>query len=137
MGEARPISTTDWHKQVSALDQEARSDAETIKDRLLKRMDRDIAQSFSDAQLRELERVLTSQTTKGPPVDVRITLPVLWCRVFVTFLAGPERRSPERLREERRKHRLWTFANVCTFVFVSLLIVPTLIGLVHILAGGR
>ena len=135
MGEAQSISSADWHKQVPALEQGARSSSETIKARLLKRMDRDIAKSFSETQLRELERVLTSQTTKGPPIDVRITLPFFWHRVFVTFLAGPERRSARRLNEERLKHRLWTFANICTFVFVLLLIVPALIGLVHILAG--
>ena len=97
-------------------------------------MDRDIAKSFSEVQLCELERVLTSQTTKRPPIDVRITVPFFWHRVFVTFLAGPERRSARRLKEEQSKHKLWTFANICLFVFVLLLFIPTLIGLVHMLA---
>ena len=134
MGEARTISSADWHKQASALEQGSRSSSETIKDRLLKRMDRDIAKSFSEVQLCELERVLTSQTTKRPPIDVRITVPFFWHRVFVTFLAGPERRSARRLKKERGKHTLWTLANICTFVFVLLFFIPTLIGLFHIFA---
>ena len=137
MDEAQTISSAEWHKQVSALQETSRSNRETIRDRLLKRMDRNVAKSFSEDQLRELERVLTSQTTNGPPVDIRITLPFFWHRVFVTFLAGPERRSARRLKEDRAKHALWTFANICTFVFVLVLFVPTLIGPVHILTGGN
>ena len=137
MDEARTISSADWHQQVSALERGSRSSSETIKDRLLKRMDKDSAKSFSEVQLRELERVLSSQTTKRPPIDIRITVPFFWQRVFVTFLAGPERRSAERLRRDRAKHAIFTFANVCFFVFLLLLFIPTFIGLVHILAVGN
>ena len=56
-------------------------------------------------------------------------------RYFIALLAGPERRSRERLKEERACYTIWTLANSCLFVFLLLLFVPTLIGLVHIFAN--
>jgi hypothetical protein len=136
MDEAQTISTVDWRARVSALDQGSRSGSETIRERLLKPMDGEVAKSFSEAQLRELERVLATSASRRLPVDVRITVPFLWRRYFVTFLAGPEQRSEERLKAERAKHAICTFANACFFVFLLTLSVPALIGLVHIFAAA-
>lgn len=136
MDEARTISAGDWHAQVSALAQEARSSSETIRERLLKRMDGEVAKSFSEAQLHELERVLAAPASGRPAINIRVTAPLFWRRYFITFLAGPERRSEERLKEERARHAIWTVANICSFVFLLMLFVPTFIGLVHIFANA-
>ena len=96
----------------------------------------EVAKSFSEAQLRELERVLAASASGRVPVNIRITVPFLWRRYFVTFLAGPEQRSEERLKAERAKHAICSFANVCFFAFLLTLFVPALIGLVHIFAAG-
>ncbi len=106
----------------------------TVRDRVLGPMDTEVAKSFTEAQLRELERVLAAPASRRVPIDIRITLPFFWRRYFITFLAGPERRSVQRLKEERAKHELWTLANACSFAFVVLLFIPTFIGLVHIFA---
>lgn len=55
-------------------------------------------------------------------------------RNFITFLAGSERRSKERLKEERARYPIWTLVNACFFAFLLLFFVPALIGLVHIIA---
>jgi hypothetical protein len=136
MDEAQAISTIDWRARVSALDQGSRSGSETIRDRLLKPMDGEVAKFFSEAQLRELERALAASASRRLPIDVRITVPFFWRRYFVTFLAGPEQRSEERLKSERAKHAIGSFANVCIFVFLLTLFVPALIGLVHIFAAA-
>ena len=136
MDKARTISPTDWCAQKAALDQEVPAPQGTLLDRLLGPMNQHVARSFTEAQLQELERVLEATSSRGVPVDIRVTVPFFWRRYFITFLAGSERRSPARLKEDRARHALWTFANTCCFVFVLLLIVPALIGLVHIITFG-
>ena len=46
------------------------------------------------------------------PVNLRLSIPLLFKRYYVTIVAGEERRSPERLAEEREKHPLTTTANM-------------------------
>ncbi len=47
------------------------------------------------------------------PVNVRLTIPLPFLgRCYLTVVAGRERRSPERLAVERRKHPLRTAGNV-------------------------
>lgn len=99
-------------------------------------MDPAVAQSFTDQQVRELERVLAASAARPVPVDIRITVPFFRRGFFIAVLAGPERRSGARRREDRASHALWTFWNLCCFAVVAILFVPTAIGLIHILAEG-
>ena len=48
----------------------------------------------------------------APPLDIRVSIPLLSRRYYLTILSGPERRSQKRLQEEREKHPLVTRANV-------------------------
>lgn len=134
MDKAQTISAADWRATQCDLKRDAASRHGTLLDRLLAPMDRHIANSFTETQLQELERVLGASSSRRLPIDIRVTVPILWRRYFITVLAGPERRSAERLKQERAKHRLWTFANVCSLAFLLLLAIPAFIGLVHIIA---
>lgn len=134
MDEAQTITAGDWSAAETGLKQPVQRGS--LLERLLGPMVRDVANSFTEAQLQELERVLGASSSRRLPIDIRITLPALRRRYFVTILAGPERRSAERLKQERAKHRLWTVWNVCCFVFLLVLFVPTFIGLVHIFASA-
>lgn len=136
MDEARSVSAAPWAIAKAEPRDAAPACRETIRNRLLGPMDREVALSFTDDQIRELERVLAAAPAKRLPVDIRITVPLFRRGFFITVLAGPERRSRERLREERGKHALWTFTNLCCFAFLLVLFVPTVIGLAHILANG-
>ncbi len=134
MDEARTISAADWNAQKAALHQDAPARRGTTRDRLLGPMDPEVARSFTEAQLRELERVLATPSSRRLPINIRITVPFFRRGYFITFLAGSERRSEERLKEERARHPIWTLANACCFAFVLLFFVPAFIGLVHIIA---
>ncbi len=46
------------------------------------------------------------------PVNIRLSLPLLFGRYYVTVVAGKERRSGERLASERNKHPLMKFGNI-------------------------
>lgn len=137
MDEARTMHAAEWSARRAIQVRAVSSARGTIQDRVLGPMDPDVANSFTEAQLLELERVLSAPPSRRLPIDIRITVPFFRGRYFLTFIAGRERRSAERLKEERAKHALWTFANVCFFVFLVVLFVPTFIGLVHIFAIGN
>ncbi len=100
---------------------------------LLDSVPSDVAQSFTETQLAAIEHAIEDRSHGRLPVDIRFSVPFIWRRFFVVFLAGPERRSPERLSRERVKHAFWTVANVCTVVFVVLFLIPAAIGMVHMI----
>jgi hypothetical protein len=136
MDDARSVSAAPWALAKTDLRDPAPVSRGTIRDRLLGPMDREVALSFTDGQIRELERILAAAPARRLPVDIRITVPFFRRGFFITVLAGPERRSRERRKEERGKHALWTVANACCFAVLLVLFVPTVIGLVHIAANG-
>ena len=77
-----------------------------------------------------------SGTISGAPVDIRLSFQLFRRRLFFTVIAGAERRSLERVREERHKHPLATLANLCAIAFGLLFIIPALIGLAHMVLGS-
>ena len=91
-----------------------------------------MAQSFAETQLAAIEHAIEARSRRRPPVDIRLSVPFIWRRFFFVLLAGSERRSPERLSRERVKHAIWTVANVCTVVFLTLFLIPAVIGMIHI-----
>ncbi len=46
------------------------------------------------------------------PVNIRLSIPLLFGRYYVTIVAGKERRSGERLASERKKHPLMKLSNL-------------------------
>ncbi len=46
------------------------------------------------------------------PVNIRLSIPLLFGRFYVTVVAGKERRSGERLASERKKHPLMKLGNI-------------------------
>jgi hypothetical protein len=67
-----------------------------------------------------------TETTSGRyPVNLRFTMPFYPRRLFVTLIMGQEKRSDDRLREERIKNPLNTWGNVvcafCAGVLISII----------------
>ncbi len=56
------------------------------------------------------------------PVNIRLSIPLLIKRYYVTIIAGEERRIPERLSAERRKHPLVSRGNLVFFALVGTVI---------------
>ncbi len=46
------------------------------------------------------------------PVSIRLSIPLLFGRYYVTIVAGKERRRGERLASERKKHPLMKLGNL-------------------------
>ncbi len=131
MDDARTARVIDWddHKPTVAPSDSGPS----FRRWLLDSVPSDVAQSFTETQLAAIENAIEDRSRRHPPIDIRLSVPFIWRRFFFVFLAGPERRSPERLSRERVKHAFWTLANLCTVVFVMLFLIPAAIGMVHMI----
>ncbi len=89
----------------------------TIK-RLLAGLPADSGVTFSSAQLEVIKTAFGAR--KGArPVDIRISIPIWW-RWYLVLLAGPDRRAPERNKEERMNHPLWVLGNAVAIAVILL-----------------
>jgi hypothetical protein len=132
MDETQSIPACDWSAWKAALHQSTLPPRGTIKERLLRSMDPEVARSFTDTQICELERVLATGSSRPPPINIRLTVPFFYRRYFLTVLAGGERRDAARLKKDRVQNAFWTLTNATFMAFLLLLFVPAFIGLVHI-----
>ncbi len=55
------------------------------------------------------------------PVDIRLSIPFLFARYYVTIVAGKERRSRERLASEYKKHSLMKRGNLLAIVSLQII----------------
>ena len=70
-------------------------------------------------EVRDLEPSKAQAWGNHHPINIRVSIPLLaFGRFYVTILAGRERRSGERRKQERKKHPLLTFANML-FIFLA------------------
>ena len=131
MDEAQTARVIDWddHKPTAA----PIDSGPSFRRWLLDSVPSDVAKSFTETQLAAIEHAIEDRSRRHPPVDIRLSVPFIWRRFFFVFLAGPERRSPERLSRERVKHAFWTVANVCTVAFLMLFLIPAVIGMIHMI----
>ncbi len=85
----------------------------------------------------DLEAALNDIAVRGPwqehPVDIRLSIPLLFRRFYVTIVAGPERRSRERRAVDRRNHRLASLGNAL-FVLAVAVVCAAVIGAATLLA---
>ncbi len=56
------------------------------------------------------------------PINLRLSIPLLFKRYYVTIVAGEEHRGSERLSAERRKHPLVSRGNLVFFTLLGTVI---------------
>lgn len=111
--------------------------------RFLARIPRDIAHSFSDAQLAAIAAAFGTRRWRDHPIDIRLTIPLVGRAYYLVVLAGGERRSRRR-RAERIAHPLVTLGNaifaavfftgVLFSLFAALYVLKSLLG-INLLPG--
>ena len=65
-------------------------------------------------------------------INIRLSIPLVFTRVYVTLVAGKERRNDARRRAERQKHPLRTWGNMFLFGYSGALFGLALFALVVI-----
>lgn len=93
----------------------------------------EVVESFTPEQRAALWRASTPMSWRRFPIDLRLSLPFGRRRYFLTLVAGPERRAPERRRREETLHPWVTRLNLlfllCLFGAIVLVdrVVPLLL----------
>lgn len=90
------------------------SKSDSLFDQILARMSPEQTALFQKDHLEALRATCRQLTWRKHPVDVRFTVPFPSRGFYVVFLAGPERRSPERLRAQHSGYPYGTFASIVT-----------------------
>lgn len=94
--------------------------------RVLNRIPADVIQSFDDRQIKALNKAIINPSKHS--VDIRKTLPLFTKRFYFVFLAGPERRAPERLASKKRP---WSTASTALFTVLTLALGLTIYQVVY------
>ena len=68
-------------------------------------------------------------------VNVRLTIPLLFGRFYLTLVFGKERRSDERLKTERHRHPLITVGNLAFFFAMGSTVGLAILALLNLLAA--
>lgn len=84
-------------------------------DLFLASMPEDVATTFSSEQHNAIAGVLRQRAWRRSKVNVRVSLPLLSRRFFLTLVAGIDRRSAARRDSERAIHPLRTLGNLLFF----------------------
>ena len=97
------------------------------------RIPKDVADSYSDAQLDAIKLAFGARTRGTHGVDVRLTIPLIARRFYVVFLAGAERRPAGRLALERALRPVWTIASAVFIGFFVLAFAGSLLAVLYTL----
>ena len=79
--------------------------------------------SSEEASTASMDQSTSDRAWGTHPINIRVSIPLIFGRWFFTIVGGPERRHPDRRAMERRKHKLLTLGNG-----IFLFIVGSLIG---------
>ncbi|MEH1912739.1 MAG: hypothetical protein V7L05_32550 [Nostoc sp.] len=83
-----------------------------IFERLFSKISPEIADSFTDEQLKAIQRGFGSQIVARHSLDIRVSVPIPSLRFYLVLLAGSERRSQQRLQNEKGKYPLLNTGNL-------------------------
>ena len=76
------------------------------------RIPRDVAAGFTDDQLLAIKMAFAARHRGAHAIDLRISIPTPLRRIYIVLLAGTERRTAARRRNERHASPIATLGNV-------------------------
>ncbi len=87
-----------------------------IFERLFSKISPKIANSFTDEQLKALQRGFGSKVGTRHSLDIRVSVPIPGLGFYLVLLAGSERRSQQRLQYEKGRY---PFFNIGNLIFIT------------------
>lgn len=73
----------------------------------------EVTAALNDSQLAALKAAIDEpRPWRKQPVDIRLTFPFFARRVFITLIAGTDKRNPVRRKQDRQQHPLRTASNI-------------------------
>lgn len=107
--------------------------AESLFNQVFARIPPETASTFTPEQIEALKQGFSKLTWKQHTIDFRFSIPFPLRRFYLVILAGPERRSKQRLQAERLNHRIWTTGNIIAIAVFATLLIPSLFATIQIL----
>ncbi|MHC5730697.1 MAG: hypothetical protein ACYTXY_42640, partial [Nostoc sp.] len=96
---------------------------EPIFEGLFSKISPEIIDSFTDEQLKAIKRSFGSQVRARHSLDIRVSVPIPGLRFYLVLLAGTERRSQQRLQNEKGRYPLFNAGNMIFFTgFLTILL---------------
>jgi hypothetical protein len=90
--------------------------------RFLARVPAEVAETFTEAQLKAVKSAFDRGGAPAHLSDIRISIPLITRRLYFVLLAGRERRSTERLTLERGLRSLWLVGNTVVVAALALML---------------
>ena len=100
--------------------------------RFLASVPADVAPTFSQAQLLAIKDSIINNRPRQA-VDIRWSVPLIWFRFFIVFLAGPERRPAVRRAADRAARPILTWSNIVVVLFFLAMLFTSLLGMSYAL----
>lgn len=97
------------------------------------RIPRESWSAYTEDQLFEIKRAFGARYRGAHLVDLRVSLPVPWRRLYMVLLIGGEKRSRNRRVYDRRSQPLVTFGNFLFGIFFFGLLLLSLLGILYML----
>ncbi|MAG95839.1 MAG: hypothetical protein QF797_02375 [Alphaproteobacteria bacterium] len=91
---------------------------DTVSDRIFARLPDEVRQSFSDSQRSALVAAMGEALPGRHSINLRLSIPLLVTRIFLTVIADVERRGSGRRSAERGRHPVATLGNIAFLVLV-------------------
>lgn len=102
---------------------------------LMRTIDPDIRSSLTEEQEDAIRAAACHDEWQSHPIDIRLSLPLLVGRFYLTLVAGQERRHPARLAKDRIEHPLGGTGNVIALVCLAGIVALAAFGLICALRG--
>lgn len=100
--------------------------------RFLSSVPADVAPTFSQAQLLAIKDFVINKRSRQA-VDIRWSVPLIWFRFFIVFLAGPERRPAGRRTADRAARPILTWSNIVVVLIFLAMLFTSLLGMSYAL----
>lgn len=103
---------------------------------LAARIPAEVSAALSEGQLSALaEAIGEPRPWRRQPVDIRITFPFFSRRVFITLVAGSDKRNPTRRRQDRETHPVRTASNML-FLGTAVVALYAVAGIIALLVAA-
>ncbi len=87
----------------------------------------EVAATFTDAQLTELQKVFQERVSKRHAVNIRLSIPFIKKHFYLVFLLGKEKRS-----QQNPKDTIFTPVNSILLIRYCLVLITFLLGALYI-----
>ncbi len=113
-----------------------RASGDPFLEDFFRRIPRDVAANFTDDQLLAIRMAFGGRERGAHAVDIRLSLPLPFKRMYMVLLLGSERRTPTRRRQDRARQPLATAGNFIAGTIVIGVLVVALLGTLYLMKSA-